>query len=175
MASAPPCRKSSANEGLQAQEARVARGRLSDAPSSRRTARRRPPPTTNPSCSFLLSQWMLRLTLRHKSLSLGATNLRKNDQLLLETATPVKSRLMRGIATAALLLVTIPAITDTAKAGPGGGGGRGGGFGGHVGGRARGFAGRGGGLGFVGGAVRRARLRGCRIWMPRGPPFFPPA
>src|SRR4029077_16689571 len=123
----------------------------------------------------LLSQWTLRLTLRGKSLSLGertmrhfsvllsgqsASNLNKNDHpplararpTALITPCPAKARLLRGIATAAILLLTIPPITDAAKAGPGGGGGRGGGFGGHVGFGARGFTGRGAGLGFVGGA-----------------------
>ena len=101
--------------------------------------------------------------MRHFSVLLSAqsaSNLNKNDQPLqtltraatLKTASPAKARLLRGIATAAILLLTIPPITDAAKAGPGGGGGRGGGFGGHVGFGARGFAGRGGGLGFVGGA-----------------------
>jgi hypothetical protein len=98
----------------------------------------------------------------------SASNLNKNDQPLLaptraatlKTATPAKARLIRGIATAAILLLTIPPITDAAKAGPGGGGGRGGGFGGHVGVSARGFAGRGGGLGFVGGPVGGARIGG---------------
>src|SRR5215813_14115148 len=100
--------------------------------------------------------------MRHLSVLLStqsASNLKKNDQPLLaltraatlKTANPAKARLMRGIATAAILLLTIPPITDAAKAGPGGGGGRGGGFGGHVGVSTRGFAGRGGGLGFVGG------------------------
>src|SRR5262249_61494128 len=88
----------------------------------------------------------------------GALNLQKNDQPLLApmrsaTATPAKARLIRGIATAAILLLTIPPITDAAEAGPGGGGGgRGGGLGGDGGGRARGFACRGGGVGCVGGA-----------------------
>jgi hypothetical protein len=90
----------------------------------------------------------------------SASNLKKNDQPLLaptcaatlKIAAPAKARLIRGIATAAIMLLTIPPITDVAEAGPGGGGGRGGGFGGHVGVSARGFAGRGGGLGFVGGA-----------------------
>ena len=101
--------------------------------------------------------------MRHFSVLLSAqsaSNLNKNDQPLqtltraatLKTASPAKARLLRGIATAAILLLTIPPITGAAKAGPGGGGGRGGGFGGHVGFGARGFAGRGGGLGFVGGA-----------------------
>jgi len=100
--------------------------------------------------------------MRHFSVLLSAqsaSNLNKNDQPLLaltraatlKTASPAKARLLRGVATAAILLLTIPPITDAAKAGPGGGGGRGGGFGGHVGFGARGFAGRGGGLGFVGG------------------------
>ena len=42
------------------------------APSSPRyrTPRQRPSPTNNRSFSFLLSQWTLRLTRRHKSLSL---------------------------------------------------------------------------------------------------------
>jgi len=100
----------------------------------------------------------------------GALNLQKNDQPLLAprsaTATPAKARLIRGIATAAILLLTIPPITDAAEAGPGGGGGgrgRGGGFGGHVGVSARGFAGRGGGLGFVGGPVGGSRISGRGI------------
>src|SRR5215467_13340387 len=77
------------------------------------------------------------------------------------TATPAKARLIRGIATAAILLLTILPITDAAEAGPGGGGGgRGGRFGGHVGVSARGFAGRGGGLGFVGGPVGGSRISG---------------
>jgi len=110
--------------------------------------------------------------MRHFSILLstqGALNLKKNDQPLLalaraatlKTATPAKARLMRGIATAAILLLTIPPITDAAKAGPGGGGGRGGGFGGHVGVSGRGFAGRGGA--FVGGPVGGARIGGRGI------------
>jgi hypothetical protein len=133
-----------------------------------------------------LSQWTLRLTLRRKSLSLGertmrhfsvllsaqsASNLNKKDQPLQaltraatqKTANPAKARLMRGIATATILLLTIPPIANAAKAGPGGGGGRGGGFGGHVGVGARSFAGRGGGLGFVGGPVGGARFGGRGI------------
>jgi hypothetical protein len=109
--------------------------------------------------------------MRHFSVLLSAqsaSNLNKNVQPLLaltraatlKTATPAKARLVRGIAIAAILLLTIPPITDAAKAGPGGGGGRGGGFGGHVGVSARGFAGRGGGLGFVGGPVGGARIGG---------------
>jgi hypothetical protein len=112
--------------------------------------------------------------MRHFSVLLSAqsaSNLKKNDQPLLalvrgatlKTATPSQVRLMRGIATAAILLLTIPPITDAANAGPGGGGGRGGGFGGHVGVSARGFAGRGGGLGFVGGPVGGARIGGRGI------------
>lgn len=112
--------------------------------------------------------------MRHFSVLLSAqsaSNLNKNDQPLqaltraatLKTANPAKARLMRGIATAAILLLTIPPITDAAKAGPGGGGGRGGGFGGHAGVSARGFAGRGGGLGFVGGPVGGARFGGRGI------------
>jgi hypothetical protein len=99
----------------------------------------------------------------------GALNLQKNDQPLLApmrsaTATPAKARLIRGIATAAILLLTIPPITDAAEAGPGGGGGgRGGGLGGHVGVSARGFAGRGGGLGFVGSPVGGSRISGRGI------------
>ncbi len=77
----------------------------------------------------------------------------------LKTATPAKARLMRGIATAAILLLTIPPTTDGAEAGPGG---KGGGFGGHVGVSARGFAGR-GGLGFAGGPVGGARIGGRGI------------
>ena len=112
--------------------------------------------------------------MRHFSVLLSAqsaSNLNKNDQPLqaltraatLKTANPAKARLMSGIATAAILLLTIPTITDPAKAGPGGGGGRGGGFGGHAGVSARGFAGRGGGLGFVGGPVGGARFGGRGI------------
>ena len=82
--------------------------------------------------------------MRHFSVLLSAQrafNLKKNDQPLLaptraatlKTAIPAKARLIRGIATAAILLLTIPPIIDAAEAGPGGGGGRGGGFGGHVG------------------------------------------
>jgi hypothetical protein len=82
--------------------------------------------------------------MRHFSVLLSAqsaSNLNKNDQPLqaltraatLKTASPAKARLLRGIATAAILLLTIPPITDAAKAGSGGGGGRGGGFDGHVG------------------------------------------
>src|SRR5262245_50881434 len=109
--------------------------------------------------------------MRHSSVLLSAqsaSNLKKNDQPLLaltraatlKTATPARARLMRGIATAAILLLT---ILPAAEAGPGGGG-RGGGFGGHVGGvSARGFAGRGGGLGFVGGPVGGARIGGRGI------------
>jgi len=93
--------------------------------------------------------------MRHFSVLLSAqsaSNLKKNDHPLLaptcaatlKIATPAKARLIRGIATAAIMLLTIPPITDVAEAGPGGGGGRGGGFGGHVGVGARGFAGRGG-------------------------------
>src|SRR5437762_2050603 len=78
----------------------------------------------------------------------------------LKTATAAKARLMGGIATAAILLLPIPPITDAAEAGPGGGGGRGGGFGGHVGVSASGFAGRGGGLGFAGGPIGGAGGRG---------------
>jgi hypothetical protein len=101
----------------------------------------------------------------------GALNLKKSDQPLLalpceatlKTAMPAKARLMRGIATAAILLLTIPPINDVAEAGPGGGGGRGGGFGGHVGVSARGFAGRGGSLGFVGSPVGGTRIGGRGI------------
>src|SRR5262245_24997552 len=149
-----------------------------------------PPPvilraTNNRSFSFLLSQWTLRLTLQHKSLSLGertmrhfsvllsaqsASNLKKNDQpflaptraATLKTPTHAKVCLMRGIAIAAILLLTIPPITD-AEAGPGGGGGRGGGFSGHAGVSARGFVGRGGGLGFAGSPVGGARIGGRGI------------
>jgi LTXXQ motif family protein len=70
---------------------------------------------------------------------------------------------MRGLVTAAILLLTIHPITDVAEAGPGGGGGRGGGFGGHVGGGGAGFAGRGGGLGFAGHSVGGARIGGRGI------------
>src|SRR6266545_3243309 len=144
-------------------------------------------PTNNRSFSFLLSQCTLRLTLRHKLLNLGGRTMRhfsvllmsaagslnskKNDQPLvaparaatLKTAAPAKAHLMKGLATAAILLLTIPPITDAAKAGPGGGGGRGGGFGGHVGGGGAGFAGRGGGLGFAGHSVGGARIGGRGI------------
>jgi hypothetical protein len=106
--------------------------------------------------------------MRHFSVLLSAqsaSNLKKNDQPLLaptraatlKTPTPAKVRLMRGIAIAAILLLTIPPITD-AEAGPGGGGGRGGGFSGHAGVSARGFVGRGGGLGFAGSPVGGARI-----------------
>jgi LTXXQ motif family protein len=85
----------------------------------------------------------------------SASNLNKNDQRLLaptpaatlKTASPAKTRLLRGIATAAILLLTIAPVTDAAEARPGGCGGRGGGFGGHFGGGGAGFAGRGGGFG----------------------------
>jgi LTXXQ motif family protein len=88
----------------------------------------------------------------------SAFNLKKNDQPLLalvravtlKMATPATARLRRGIATAAISLLTILPITDAAEAGPGGGGGRGAGFGGHVGVSARGLAGRAGGFGFTG-------------------------
>jgi hypothetical protein len=99
----------------------------------------------------------------------GAFNLKRNHQPLgtlaatLKTPTPAKARLMRGIATAAMLLLTIPPITDAAEARPGGGGGRGGGFGGHVGASATGFAGRGRGLGFVGRPVGATRIGGRGI------------
>src|SRR5215472_15797301 len=103
--------------------------------------------------------------MRHSSVLLSAqsaSNLKKNDQPLLvltraatlKTTTPAKARLMRGIATAAILLLTIP---PAAEAGPGAGG-RGGGFGGHV-----GFSARGGGSGFVGGPVGGARIGGRGI------------
>ena len=116
--------------------------------------------------------------MRHSSVLLSAqsaSNLKKNDQPLLvltrtatlKTTTPAKARLMRGIATAAILLLTIP---PAAEAGPGGGG-RGGGFGGHVGVSARGFAGRGGGSGFVGGPVGGARIGGRGIGSLRGSNF----
>ena len=112
--------------------------------------------------------------MRHFSVLLSAqsaSNLKKNDQPLLaptcaatlKIATPAKARLIRGIVTAAIMLLTIPPITNVAEAGPGGGGGRGGGFGGHVGVSARGFAGRSGGLGFVGGPVGGARIGGRGI------------
>ncbi len=113
--------------------------------------------------------------MRHFSVLLtsaqGAPSLKKSGQPLLalprattlKTATPPKTRLMRGIVTAATLLLTIPPITDAAEAGPGGGGGRGGGFSGHAGVSARGFAGRGGGLGFVGAPVSGARIGGRGI------------
>jgi hypothetical protein len=101
--------------------------------------------------------------MRHLSVlrsAQGASNFKSHDQLLLtstcaavlKTVTPAKTRVIRGIAAAAILLLTIPPITDAAEARPGGGGGRGGGFGGHVGGGGSGFAGRGGGFGgYVGG------------------------
>src|SRR5215831_4983049 len=104
--------------------------------------------------------------MRHSSVLLSAqsaSHLKKNDQPLLaltraatlKTTTPARARLMRGIATAAILLLTIPPAAEA---------GRGGGFGGHVGGvSARGFAGRGGGLGFVGGPVGGARIGGRGI------------
>ena len=112
--------------------------------------------------------------MRHLSVVLsaqGASNLKTHDQPLLtstcaavlKTATPAKTRLIRGIATAAILLLTIPPISDEAQAGPGGGGGRGGGFSGHVGFGSRGFAGRGGGVGFLGGPVGGARIGGRGI------------
>ena len=115
--------------------------------------------------------------MRHFSVLLSAqspANLNKNDQPLqaltpaatLKTASPAKTRLLRGIATAAITLLTIPPITDAAEAGPGGGGGRGGGFGGHVGGGGAGFAGRGGGLGFAGHSVGSARIGGRGIGDP---------
>jgi LTXXQ motif family protein len=96
--------------------------------------------------------------MRHLSVlrsAQGASNFKSHDQLLLtstcaavpKTVTPAKTRVIRGIAAAAILLLTIPPISDEAQAGPGGGGGRGGGFGGHVGGGGAGFAGRGGGFG----------------------------
>src|SRR5262249_31017019 len=111
--------------------------------------------------------------MRHLSVLLSAqsaSNLKKNDQPLLaplraatlKTANPATAHLMRDIATAAILLLTIRPITDAAEAGAGGGG-RGGGFGGHVGVSARGFGGRGGGLGFVGGPVGGARIGGRGI------------
>src|SRR5215472_2386811 len=81
----------------------------------------------------------------------------------LKTAKSAKTLLMRGIVTTAILLLTIPPITDAVEAGPGGGGGRGGGFGGHVGVSARGFAGRGGGSGFAGGPIGGARIGGSGI------------
>jgi len=57
--------------------------------------------------------------MRHSSVlpsAQSASNLKKNDQPLLaltrpatlKTTIPAKSRLMRGIATAAILLLTIP-------------------------------------------------------------------
>src|SRR5262249_57630710 len=121
--------------------------------------------------------------MRHLSVLLSeqsASNLKKNDQphlappraATLKTATPAKAHLMRGIATAAILLLTILPITDAAEAGPGGGG-RGGGFGGHVGVSARGFGGRGGGLGFVGGPFGGARIGGRGDWSRRGSALFP--
>jgi LTXXQ motif family protein len=102
--------------------------------------------------------------MRHFSNLLAAldalTLLAPTRAATLKTATPAKARLIRGIATAAIMLLTIPPITDAAEAGPGGGGGRGGGFGGHVGVGARGFAGRGGGWGFAGGPAGGARIGG---------------
>jgi LTXXQ motif family protein len=99
--------------------------------------------------------------MRHLNVLLSAqsaSNLKKNDQPLLaptpaailKTGIPAKARLVRGMAAAAILLLTIPSISDEAEAGPGGGS-RGGGFSGHAGFSGRGFAGRSGGLGFVGG------------------------
>jgi hypothetical protein len=115
--------------------------------------------------------------MRHFSVLLmsppGALNSKKNDQPLvalpraatLKLAKLAKARLKRGIATAAILLLTIPPITDAADArgGGGGGGGRGGGFGGHIGVGGPGFAGRGGGLGFAGRSVGGARIAGRGI------------
>jgi LTXXQ motif family protein len=113
--------------------------------------------------------------MRHFSVLLmsaaGALYSKKNDHPLvaparaatLKMATPTKAHFMRGLVTAAILLLTIPPITDAAEAGPGGGGGRGGGFGGHVGGGGAGFAGRGGGLGFAGHSVGGARMGGRGI------------
>jgi hypothetical protein len=101
--------------------------------------------------------------MRHFSVLLSAqsaANLKKNDQPL--QAPTRAATLKTAIAIAAITLLTIPPITDAAEAGPGGGG-RGGGFGGHVGVSARGFAGRGGGLGFVGGPVGGARIAGRGI------------
>src|SRR5260370_39745739 len=114
--------------------------------------------------------------MRHFSVLLtsaqGAPSLKKSGQPLLalprattlKTATPPKARLMRGIVTAATLLLTIPPITDAAEAGPGGGGGRGGGFRwpGRV--SARGFAGRGGGFGFCSAPVTGPRVGRRRDW-----------
>src|SRR5260370_36311328 len=99
--------------------------------------------------------------MRHFSVLLtsaqGAPSLKKSGQPLLalprattlKTATPPKARLMRGIVTAATLLLTIPPITDAAEAGPGGGGGRGGRFHGGRAGNARGVRWRRRGFSFV--------------------------
>src|SRR5260370_22677729 len=104
--------------------------------------------------------------MRHFSVLLtsaqGAPSLKKSGQPLLalprattlKTATPPKARLMRGIVTAATLLLTIPPITDAAEAGPGGGGGRGGGFSGDARVSGRGFPGPRWGVGFVCAPVR---------------------
>jgi LTXXQ motif family protein len=123
--------------------------------------RERSAPTNGRSLSFLLSQCTLRLNC--DTIELWGEDMRYFSVLLigagLKTARPTKARLMRGIATAAILLLTIPPITDAAGAGPGG---KGGGFGGHVGVSARGFAGR-GGLGFAGGPVGGARIGGRGI------------
>src|SRR5260370_30314888 len=129
--------------------------------------------------------------MRHFSVLLmsapGALNLKKNDQPLvalpraatLKLAKLAKARLKRGIATAAILLLTIPPITDAADArgGGGGGGGRGGGFGGHTRVGGPGFSGRRGGLGFSGRSVGGARPRRPRIWdrPPGARPFSPPS
>src|SRR5258707_7456525 len=125
------------------------------------STRERPAPTNSRSFSFLLSQCTLRLNC--DTIELGGEDMRHFSVLLigagLKTATPAKARLMRGIATAAILLLTIPPTTDGAEAGPGG---KGGGFGGHVGVSARGFAGR-GGLGFAGGPVGGGRIGGRGI------------
>ena len=98
-----------------------------------------------------------------------ALDLSKNAQRLaaLPRAATLKllaqARLKRGIAIAAILLLTIPPIIDAAEAGGRGGGGRGGGFGGHIGVGGAGFAGRGGSLGFAGRSVGGARSGGIGI------------
>src|SRR2546429_7163150 len=90
--------------------------------------------------------------MRHFSVLLmsaaGALYSKKNDHPLvaparaatLKMATPAKAHFMRGLVTAAILLLIIPPITDVAEAGPGGGAGTGGGFGGPVRGRGQGLS-----------------------------------
>src|SRR5260370_40769328 len=110
--------------------------------------------------------------MRHFSVLLtsaqGAPSLKKSGQPLLalprattlKTATPPKARLMRGIDTAATLLLTIPPITDAAEAGPGGGGGSCGGFRGAPRATARGVGAGCGGVGVSGGLGTRCRPAG---------------